>query len=725
MADTTDVEARTEEVHRIEDLRRRIHYHSYRYHVLDDPVISDAEYDALMRELRELEARRPELVTPDSPTQRVGGEPLDEFRRVRHVRPMLSLQDAFDEQEMRDWLTRISRLLPEGVSADDLEFVVEPKIDGLTVVLTYEGGRLVLGATRGNGVEGEDVTQNLRTVRSVPLRIPVSSPVPGRSLNQSQDANHRSRITHHASRIRNGPPPARLVVRGEVYMPLGAFRQFNRRQEELGEKTFANPRNAAAGSIRQLDPRITASRPLDLFTYAVVDVEGADWASPRVIRNQWEALEYLRELGFPTNPTNRLLDNLDAVVEYYGQRLEQREALDYEIDGVVVKINDLAVQEALGSVGNAPRGAVAFKFPGREAVTGLLDIQVNVGRMGTITPYALLEPVRLSGATIRQATLHNEDYIRERDIRKGDTVLVRRAGEVIPQVLRPLVELRTGEEQPWRMPKVCPSCGEPIVRPEGEVAHYCVNAACPAQLARRIEHFASRGAMEIEGLGEKMARQLVDEGLLRDVGDLYYLCQEDLLPLEGFAEKKVENLLEAIEVSKGRPLSRLITALGIRHVGGVVAQLLAEHCRDLDVLMAASQRELEGIEGLGPRIAQSIVEWFHRPRNRKVMEKLRRAGVRMAEESRGEAPSSPIGEAPGPPPLEGLTFVITGTLSIPRSQMAALIERHGGRVASSVSRHTDYLLVGAGPGGSKYSRAQELGRPMISEEELREMMGEG
>jgi len=567
------------------------------------------------------------------------------------------------------------------MTVDDLQFVVEPKIDGLTVVLTYEEGRLALAATRGNGSEGEDVTQNLRTIRSVPLRVPVSP---------------------------NGPPPARLVVRGEAYMPVSAFREFNRRQEELGEKTFANPRNAAAGSIRQLDSRITASRPLDLFTYAVIGVEG------NTIHTQWDALAYLRDLGFPTNSGNRLLDDLDDVVECYGQWLAQREVLDYEIDGVVVKINELAVQEALGSVGNAPRGAVAFKFPGREAITKLLDIQVNVGRVGTITPYALLEPVRLSGATIRQATLHNEEYIREKDIRRGDTVLVRRAGEVIPQVLGPLVDLRSGEEQSWRMPTMCPSCGEPIVRPEGEVAHYCVNGACPAQLVRRIEHFASRGAMEVEGLGEKIARQLADEGLLHDVADLYGLRQEDLLPLEGFAEKKVENLLQAIEVSKDRSLARLIAGLGIRHVGGVVAQLLAGRYGSLDALESACQEELEGIEGLGPRIAQSIVEWFRRPRNRQVVEKLRQAGVRMTEE---------VVESQGPRPLEGLTFAITGTLSVPRDEMAALIERHGGRVTSSVSRRTGYLLVGADPGGSKYSRAQQLATPIISEEELREMMG--
>lgn len=667
----------------IEDLRRQIHYHNYRYHVLDAPVISDAAYDALMRELRQLETEHPALMTPDSPTQRVGGEPLEGFRRVQHLRPMLSLQDAFDDGEMRDWLARVSRLLPEGVSADDLEFVVEPKIDGLTVVLTYEEGLLVLGATRGNGTEGEDVTQNLRTIPSVPLRVPV---------------------------VPDGSAPARLVVRGEVYMPVGAFHEFNSQQEEAGEKTFANPRNAAAGSIRQLDPRITASRPLGLLAYSVIDAEG------ETIDTQWAALEYVRDLGFPTNPINRLLGDLDQIVEYYDEWLRRREDLDYEIDGVVVKINDLAVQEALGSVANAPRGAVAYKFPGREAITRLEDIQVNVGRVGTITPYALLEPVRLSGATIRQATLHNEDYILQRDIRKGDTVLVRRAGEVIPQVLRPLVDLRTGGEQTWRMPAVCPSCGEPILRPEGEVAYYCVNGACPAQLVRRIEHFASRGAMEVEGLGEKLARQLVDEGLLHDVADLYTLRQEDLLPLEGFAEKKVENLLGAIEVSKQRPLSRVVVGLGIRHVGGMVAQLLATHYHDLDALMAASQEELQSIAGLGPRIAQSVGEWFSRPRNRQVVEKLRQAGVRLTEERTG-------GREPGS--LDGMVFVITGTLSVPRDEIVELIELSGGRVAGSVSRRTDYLLVGVNPGGSKYNRAQQLGTPSMSEEELREAARKG
>jgi len=498
-----------------------------------------------------------------------------------------------------------------------------------------------------------------------------------------------------------------LVVRGEVYMPVGAFRELNRRQDELGEKTFANPRNAAAGSVRQLDPRTAASRPLDLFTYAVIDVEG------RALRTQWEALDYLSDLGFPTNPANQLQTSLDGVIEYCDQWSDRRETVDYELDGVVVKVNTLAVVEALGDVGNAPRGAVAYKFPGPEAITKLLDIRVNVGRVGTVTPYAILEPVRLSGATIQQATLHNESYVREKDIRRGDSVVVRRAGEVIPQVLGPLTTLRTGEEDPWSMPGVCPSCDEPIVRSEGEVAYYCVNGSCPAQLARRVEHFASRRAIEIEGLGEKLAQLLVDKGLLRDVADLYSLQREHLLPLEGFADRRADNLLRAIAASKERSLSRLIAGLGIRHVGSAVAQLLAQRYRSLPALMVAPAGELEGIVGLGPRIAESIVGWFVQPRNRGIVEKLREAGVRMSEESV---------ETDERLALEGMTFAITGTLSVARDEMVATIERHGGRVTGSVSRRTDYLLVGSGPGGSKYRRAQQLGTPVLSEDELRDMM---
>ena len=669
-------------VERIEELREDIRYHNYRYYVLNSPVVSDAEYDRLMRELQELEAAHPELVTPDSPTQRVGAESLDRFEKVRHPKPMLSLSDAFDEEELRAWLERISKLLPEGVEAEDLQYVVEPKIDGLTVVLTYEDGRYVQGATRGNGIEGEDVTANIKTIKGVPLRIPVSP---------------------------DGPPPARLVVRGEAYMPIDQFEAFNRRQAELDQKTFANPRNAAAGSVRQLDPRITASRPLSIFTYAVVDSEGV------TITTQWDALQYLKQMGFPVNLDSRLLPDFGEVVAYCHEWMKRRDTLNYEVDGVVVKINSLAIQEHLGAVGNAPRGAVAYKFPGREATTRLLDIGINVGRTGTLNPFAVLEPVEVGGVIVRQASLHNEEDIHRKDIRIGDTVTVRRAGEVIPYVVGPIVDLRTGEERVFQMPERCPACGEPAVKPEGEVAHYCVNAACPAQLVRRVEHFASRGAMDIEGFGSRMAEQFVKEGLLKDVADFYYLRREDILPLEGFAEKSTDNLLAAIEVSKDRPLWRLITALGIRFVGSTVAQLLTEHYSSVDELMAATQEELEVIEGLGPHTAGSIVEWFGRERHRALIEKLRRAGVRMEE--RGE-----VGEEI-PQTLVGLTFVITGTLpSMSRDEAKVLIERHGGKVTGSVSSKTDYLLVGEDPGGTKYNKARELGVPMIGEAELLGML---
>jgi DNA ligase (NAD+) len=466
-------------VERIEELRKDIRYHNYRYYVLDSPVVSDAEYDRLMRELQELEAAHPELVTPDSPTQRVGAEPLDRFEKVRHPKPMLSLSDAFEEEELRAWLERISKLLPEGVGPEDLQYVVEPKIDGLTVVLTYEDGLYVQGATRGNGVIGENVTANLKTIRGVPLRIPVSP---------------------------DGPPPARLVVRGEAYMSIDQFEEFNRRQAELGQKTFANPRNAAAGSVRQLDSRITASRPLSIFTYAVVDSEGI------TVATQWDSLQYLKQMGFPVNRDSRLLSDFEEVVAYCHEWMKKRDTLNYEVDGVVVKINSLEIQEYLGAVGNAPRGAVAYKFPGREVTTKLLDIGINVGRTGSLNPFAILEPVEVGGVIVRQAALHNEEDIHRKDIRIGDTVTVRRAGEVIPYVVGPIVDLRTGEERTFYMPDRCPACGEPTVKPEGEVAHYCVNAACPAQLVRRVEYFASRGAMDIAGFGSRMAEQFAAGG---------------------------------------------------------------------------------------------------------------------------------------------------------------------------------------------------------------------
>jgi len=674
---------REEAVERIEKLRAEINYHAYRYYVLDDPIISDAAYDALMRELQELEAQYPELITPDSPTQRVGAPPLDHFEKVEHAIPMLSLDNAFNAEEVREWERRIRRMLPEDVQ---LEYVVEPKIDGLAVSLLYEDGVYVQGSTRGDGYVGEDVTLNLKTVRAIPLRIPVAP-----------DSGVEA--------------PALLEVRGEVYMPLDKFEELNRRQRERGEKPFANPRNAAAGSVRQLDSSITARRPLSFWAYAVGRVEGI------TLTGQWETLNYLEALGFPVNPDRRLFDDLEEAIAYAQEWIAHRDRVNYEADGVVIKVNSFATQEQLGAVGKAPRWAIAFKAPAEEAVTRILKIGVNVGRTGVLTPFAAMEPVFVGGVTVTQATLHNEDYIKERDIREGDTVVVKRAGDVIPQVLYPLKELRTGKERPFEFPRTCPACGQPAVRPEGEAAWYCVNAACPAQLIRRVEHFVSRGAMDIEGFGEKLAQLFVEQGFIRDVADIYSLKdhKEELLALEGFAEKRVQNLLDAIEASKDRPLDRVIYALGIRHVGDIVARLLVEHYDSMDALMAASEEELAAIPGIGPVIARSIVEFFEREHNRRVIEKLKRHGVNMVRQAE-EAPAARL--------LEGLTFVITGTLSIPRQEMVQLIERHGGRVTGSVSRNTDYLIVGENPGGTKYQRAQALGIPMIDERKLREMIGE-
>ncbi|MBC7265127.1 MAG: NAD-dependent DNA ligase LigA [Chloroflexi bacterium] len=662
---------------RIEQLRKLIHYHNYRYYVLDSPEISDSEYDALMRELEALEAQHPELITPDSPTQRVGGAPLEKFEKVTHPRPILSLGDAMNEEELRAWRERIMRLLPPGTK---LEYVVEPKIDGLTVVLTYENGIFTKGATRGDGEVGEDITANLRTIKALPLRIPVSG---------------------------DETAPARLVVRGEAYMPVDAFERFNREQEEKGERTFANPRNAAAGSVRQLDPSITAARPLSLFCYSIVASEGI------TITTQWETLAYLRRMGFPVATDVAIFSDFEEMVAYCKEWMKKRDTLNFEADGVVVKINDLATQESLGVVGKDPRGMIAFKFPAREATTKLVALGINVGRTGTLNPFAILKPVRVGGVTITKATLHNFEDIARKDIRIGDTVLIKRAGDVIPQVVMPITSLRTGEEKPIEIPASCPVCGEPTEKPEGEVAVYCTNMSCPAQIVQHITHFAS--TMDIEGLGEKIVQAFVDHGLIHDAADLYYLRAEDIMRIEGFAEKSTENLLNSIASSKVRPLWRVIAALGIRGVGSVVAQLLAQHFTSIDALAAASEEELQTIPGLGPHTAASIASFFSRERNRQFIEKLCRAGVVLAGER----------EAPREGPLAGLTFVITGTLSVSREEMTEYIETHGGKVTGSVSKNTSYLVVGDSPGGTKYERAQALGVPMISEADLRRMVERG
>lgn len=665
---------------RLEELRREIRYHNYRYHVLNDPLISDYEYDQLLHELQKIEAEHPEWITPDSPSQRAGAPPADRFKKVEHPAPILSLSNAYDAADVRAWFDRIARLDSRVKQAN---FVVEPKLDGLTVVLHYQNGLFVQGATRGNGQVGEDITSNLRTIRSLPLRIP-SKP--------------------------DGPQaPSYLVVRGEAFMLIADFEALNRRLEETGMKTYLNPRNTAAGSLRQLDSSLTAARPLTLLTYDIVAGED-DLPS-----THFDRLDYLRSLGFPVLEAT-LCDTMEAAIRAAEEWARRRVELPYEADGAVIKINDLDLAVELGVVGKDPRSAIAYKFPAQEVTTKLLDIGVNVGRTGVLTPYAILDPVEISGVIVRQATLHNFDYIEDKDIRIGDRVLVKRAGDVIPYVIGPVEGARTGGEQAYSPPERCPSCGEPVERIAGEVAWYCVNAACPAQLIRNLEHFVSRGAMDIVGLGIKIVEQLVRAGLVRDVADIYRLRKEDLLSLEGFAEKKAENILRAIESSKQQSLARLVTALGIRGVGTVAASDLAQRYADLDELSRASLEELESIEGFGPNMAQSIVDWFARPRNQEVLEKLRQAGVWPMADERDEGSIAKT--------LDGLTFVVTGTLpGFTRNDVREFIEKHGGKVTGSVSGRTNYLVAGTEP-GSKYSQAESLDVPIIGELELRRLAGE-
>ncbi|MBN1643086.1 MAG: NAD-dependent DNA ligase LigA [Anaerolineae bacterium] len=674
---------------RLQELVAALRYHNYRYYVLNDPVISDREYDLLLRELQAIEAAHPEWIQPDSPTQRVGAEPVAGFARVEHPRPILSLSNAFDADEIRAWVERIGRLLPEGQSVADLRYTVEMKFDGLTVVLHYEEGLLVLGSTRGDGEVGEDITTNLRTIPSVPLRIPAAPDAP--------------------------PAPQRLVVRGEAYFPLDQFDALNRSLEEAGERTFANPRNAAAGSLRQLDPRITAQRPLAVFCYAVVDAQGV------TLGTQWETLGYLRDMGFPVNAETARYADIGQVIAHAETWMEKRDTLNYEVDGLVIKIDDLATQEALGVVGKDPRGAIAFKFPAREAITRLLEVGVNVGRTGTLAPTAVLEPVEVGGVTVQNATLHNFEDIARKDIRIGDVVRIKRAGDVIPYVIGPVVDLRDGSERPVELPTYCPSCGEPVVKVEGEVAVYCDNPACPAQIVRRIEYWVSRTAMDIVGLGTRIVEQLVAEGLVHDVADLYALALSDLVPLEGFAEKKAANVVAAIQRSREQPFQRVLTGLGIRGVGGTVAQLLVAHYPSFAALGAADAEALEAIPGMGPHTAHSVVQWFDHPHNQQLIDKLIQAGVRgAAEPEAGRAQREP---APAQP-LAGKVFVITGTLpTLSRSEAKALIEAHGGRVTGSVSGKTDYVLCGDQP-GSKLTAAQQLGVTVIDEPDLRELIGE-
>ncbi len=668
---------------RIQQLRREINYHLYRYHVLDSPVISDAEYDALYRELSALEAEHPELVTPDSPTQRAGAAAADIFAKVRHPAPILSLMNAFNADDLRAWRARIGRLLPADTH---LQYVVEPKLDGLTVVLHYRDGRFAQGATRGDGEVGEDVTANLRTLHGVPKRIPVD---PRQSLR----------------------PPDYLVVRGEVFLPLDKFEALNAERLAAGEPLYMNPRNTAAGSLRQLDPAKTAERPLRLYCYDIVAIEGGE-----LPRRQWDRLAYLRDLGFPVSPDNTFCRSLDEVVAAYEQWIERRDHINYEVDGAVVKVDDRLLAEELGYAGKDPRGALAMKFPAREKTTRLLALQVNVGRTGVLAPNAVLEPVEIGGTTVRAATLHNFDEIARKDTRIGDRVLVKRAGDVIPYVVGPIVDARDGREQPITPPETCPACGQPVVQLPDEVAFYCENAACPAQLIRRVEYFVSRGAMDIDGFGTQTAALLFERGLIHDVADIYTLRREDLTELEGFGDKKADRLLAGIEASKERPLDRLLTALGIRFVGGVVAEILVKNLGSLDALAAAGAAALEEIAGVGPRTAASVAAWFANAGNRELIAKLRAAGLKMAAEREATPQASES--------LAGKVFVITGTLpGLTRDEATALIEAHGGKVTGSVSKKTNYVVAGEAA-GSKLDRARELGVPVLDAAGLRALVGE-
>ncbi|MBI3327529.1 MAG: NAD-dependent DNA ligase LigA [Nitrospinae bacterium] len=667
---------RREARRQLEQLRQEIEYHNYRYYVLDDPEISDAEYDRRMRQLQELEAAFPDLITADSPTQRVGAAPVEDFGTVLHAIPMLSLDNAFAPEEVQEFDERLKRLLG---SAETLEYVAEPKLDGVAVELVYADGLLVQGSTRGDGVRGEDVTQNLRTIKTLPLRL----------LATSQS------IT-----------PRRLEVRGEVYMNKADFQRLNARRAEEGEPTFANPRNASAGSLRQLDPRVTAARPLDIFCYGIGQVEGVTF------RTHWESLQMLSRWGLKVSASCERCTGIEAALAYYARMRDRRDDLPYEIDGVVIKVNALAHQRALGARSRSPRWAIAYKFEPKQAVTRVHEIIVQVGRTGALTPVALLEPVRVAGVEVSRATLHNPDEIARKDVRVGDWVMVQRAGDVIPDIVEVLKERRTGQEHPFAMPARCPVCGADVVRLAEEVVPRCVGLACPAKLKETVAHFAAKEGMDIDGLGDKTIEQLVERGLVKDIADLYVLTKGDLLKLDRLADKSASNLLAAIEHSQQTSLPRLLYALGIRHVGVHVAQVLAQHYPRLEDLQRVSLEELQAIREIGPRIAQSLIAFFGDPGNQAVLEKLQRGGVRIAA-----ATPQPTDHA-----LRGKTFVFTGALqSFTRDAARRLVEASGGHVASSVSRATSYVVAGDAS-GAKLERARELGITILSEAQFQALL---
>jgi DNA ligase (NAD+) len=659
---------------RVEELREQINHHAYRYYVLDEPEVSDAEYDELVRELQALENEFPELITPDSPTQRVGVSPADLFAPVTHWTPMLSLDNAFSREELEAWGRRVERLIGAGA-----RYACELKIDGVAVALTYEDGAYVRGATRGDGVTGEDITANIRTVRAVPQRLRLSD------------------------------PPKVLEVRGEMYLPVKAFEQLNDQLLAEGKRAFANPRNAAAGSLRQKDPAVTASRPLRLWCHGLGRAEGMRFAAHS------ESLAWLREAGLPVDPNIGVVETLDEVfafVEHWGKH---RHSVDYEIDGVVMKVDQIPLQEELGATSHAPRWAIAYKFPPEERTTLLRAIDVHTGRTGIVTPFARLEPVFVSGVTVTTATLHNEDEVRRKDVRVGDTVVVRRAGDVIPEVAGPVPSKRPKNARPWRFPKRCPSCGTELVRKEGEAYRRCPNRrGCPSQNVEWLFAFASRGAMDVEGLGYKTGYLLLDLGWIKDPADVYSLAAEQLAQMPGFAEKRIDNLLNAIEASKDRPVWRLLVALNIPHVGSTVARLLTQAFPSIDGLSAASEDEIGAVEGVGPIIARSVVEWFADEHNRALLEKLRAAGVRMED---------PEPERPPEGPLTGQTIVLTGGLeAMSRDEATRAAVEAGAKVTSSVSKKTDFVVAGENP-GFKYEKAVQLGVEVVDEKEFLRRIG--
>ena len=667
---------RYEAERQIEKLRQQLDHHNYRYYVLDDPQITDAEYDQLMRRLQELEAAFPDLITPDSPTQRVGPTPLEAFGTVLHSLPMLSLDNAFSAVEVRDFDARIRRQLGQSAS---IEYVAEPKIDGLAVELVYIDGLFVQGSTRGDGVRGEDITQNLRTIKTIPLRLITGA---------------------------HGAMPQRLEARGEVYMAKRDFQRLNARREEEGEPTFANPRNASAGSLRQLDARITAGRPLAMFCYGVGRVEGVTFET------HWDVLQSLARWGFKINPHITTCQGIEAALAYYERLREQREELPYEIDGVVLKVNALALQATLGTRSRSPRWALAYKFEPKQAVTRVKAITVQVGRTGALTPVALLEPVQVAGVEVSRASLHNPDEVARKDVRTGDWVMVQRAGDVIPEIVEVLKERRTGEEKPFEMPLRCPICGSAVVRLADEVVPRCVGLSCPAKLKESIVHFASKRAMDIDGLGDKTVDQLVERGLVKDIGDLYFLTKDDMLKLERLADKSASNLIGAVERSKQTTLPRFLYALGIRHVGEHVADVLAREYPDWQALQCATYDELQSIHEIGPRIAQSIVAFFQDAGNQGVLEKLQRGGVRATRLQHPAIDQS----------LRGKTLVFTGELQAhTRADAKRLVEARGGRVTSSVSRNTSYVVAGR-DAGSKLDQARKLGVSVLTEEEFQALL---